>query len=143
MRILVVEDSITMRGIICSMLDKLGYDDVADASDGREAWEKLKRERFDILVTDWNMPMMSGLELLQRVRQSHLLAELPVITLTARNNEEDIGVGIGPCTDYLTKPCKPSELKAKIDQVIRQIAPEEPTKIPSRSTVETNLKALL
>ena len=90
------------------------------------------------------MPKISGLELLQRVRRSRLLAERPVIMLTARSNVGDIGVVIeNGCTNYLIKPCRPLELKARIDSAMSQIPLEEPTKIPSRSTVNTDSRTPL
>ena len=82
MKVLIVEDSNVMRGIIRYMIPRLGYDDVVEAEDGQQAWEHLTQESFDLMLTDWNMPRMSGLELLQKVRDAPDTASLPVVMLT-------------------------------------------------------------
>jgi|APSaa5957512622_1039677.scaffolds.fasta_scaffold21132_2 peptidylprolyl isomerase len=121
MKVMLVEDSTPLRGIIKQMLFKLGYEDVAEAGDGQEAWERLSKEKFELLLTDWNMPRMSGLELLQKVRQAPELKGLPVVMLTTRNNKQDIISAVkAGVNNYVTKPCKPSQLKEKIDKAILQ-----------------------
>ena len=69
MKVLLVEDSTPLRGIVKQMLTELGYEEVVEAADGLEAWDHLEESSFDLLLTDWNMPNMSGFELLQLVRQ--------------------------------------------------------------------------
>lgn len=121
MKVMLVEDSRTMRGLIKVMLKRLGYEDVIEASNGKEAWEYLSQGEVDLLLTDWNMPELSGLELLQKVRQEAHLADLPVIMLTSRNSREDIvsAVKFG-INNYLIKPCNTSQLKEKIDAVMER-----------------------
>jgi len=123
MKVMLVEDSTPLRGIIKQMLFNLGYEEVVEAGDGQEAWEHLSQDSFDLLLTDWNMPRMSGLELLQKVRQAPELKELPVVMLTTRNNKQDIISAVkAGVNNYVTKPCKPSQLKEKIDKAILQQA---------------------
>jgi len=121
MKIMLVEDSRTMRGLIKVMLKRLGYEDVIEASNGKEAWQYLNKREVDLLLTDWNMPELSGLELLQKVRQEAHLVDLPVIMLTSRNSKEDIvsAVKFG-VNNYLIKPCNTSQLKKKIDVVMER-----------------------
>lgn len=119
MNIMLAEDSGTMRGVIRTMLNRLGEQNVPEASNGREAWEQMHGEQFDLLLTDWNIPQMSGLELLQKVRQDSRMTDLPVIMLTSRNSKEDIVSALRQgINGYIIKPCKPSQLKAKIYSVM-------------------------
>jgi two-component system chemotaxis response regulator CheY len=127
-KVLLVEDSTPLRGIIKQMLAQLGYDDIVEAADGLEAWDHLEGTSFGLLLTDWNMPNMSGFELLQLVRQTPQTAELPVVMLTTRSNKEDIISAVkAGVNNYVTKPCKPSDLKTRIDKAIRQ-QKEKPAK---------------
>jgi len=127
MKVMLVEDSTAMRGIIREMLKRLGYDEIVEAADGQQAWERLRQEPYDLLLTDWNMPNMSGLELLQRVREEPKLAPMPVVMLTTRNNKEDIISAMKAGIDnYITKPCKPSQLKDKIDKALRHAEQKKP-----------------
>ena len=115
MKVLIAEDSNTMSGIVREMMRRLGYNEIVEAEDGQQAWEQLNQGSFDLLLTDWNMPRMSGLELLQKVRESPDLAEIPVVMLTTRNNKEDIVSAMkAGINNYVTKPCKPTQLKEKI-----------------------------
>jgi two-component system chemotaxis response regulator CheY len=121
MKVLLVEDSTPLRGIVKGMLAQLGYTDVVEAADGEEAWHELRQQCFDVLLTDWNMPNLSGLELLKRVRQDAQMADLPVVMLTTRNNREDIISAVrAGINNYVTKPCKPSQLKEKIEKAVHQ-----------------------
>ena len=132
MKVLIAEDSNTMRGIVREMMRRLGYDDVVEGADGQEAWERLNEQPFDLLLTDWNMPQMSGLELLQKVRGTSDMASLPVVMLTTRNNKEDIfsAVKVG-INNYVTKPCKPTQLKDKIDKALILTVKKHPSQPPS------------
>ena len=126
MRVLLAEDSGPLRGIIRQMLAGLGLEDIAEAVDGQEAWEQLEEESFDLLLTDWNMPRMSGLELLQKVRAEDRFKGLPVVMLTTRNNREDIISALkAGVNNYVTKPCKSADLKEKIEKAILQQAQKE------------------
>jgi len=119
MKIMLAEDSKTMRGLILIMLHRLGYKDVTEASNGKEAWKHLRTHNCDLLITDWNMPELSGIELLQKVRQDTQLADLPVIMLTSRNSREDIVNAVkSGINNYLVKPCNTSQLEEKIDTVM-------------------------
>ena len=136
MKVLLVEDSTPLRGIIRQMLTNLGYDDIAEAADGEEAWQQLSAEPFDLLLTDWNMPNMSGLELLQKVRQTQRFDSLPVVMLTTRSNAQDIISAMkAGINNYVVKPCKPSDLKEKIDKAILQQAKKKPAAAASAERI--------
>ena len=129
MKVMLAEDSTPLRGIIRQMLAGLGFDEIVEAGDGQEAWEQLEQESFDLLLTDWNMPRMSGLELLQKVRASDQLKKLPVVMLTTRNNKEDIISALkAGVNNYVTKPCKSADLQEKIEKAILQQATKEKKK---------------
>ncbi len=121
MKLLLVEDSGSLRSIVRTMLSQMGYDDVVEATDGEEAWTCLHRQAYDALLTDWNMPNVSGIDLVRRIRQDAQLAYLPVVMLTTRSQRDDILSAYKAGADsYVTKPCKPSHLKARIEHAIAQ-----------------------
>lgn len=123
MKMLVVDDSATMRSIVVQMLKRIGYNQVAEAGDGEEALERLKTEGdFELLLTDWNMPVMNGLELTQAVRGDDQLAELPILMVTTRSMKQDIITAMrAGVNNYITKPFDPETIQEKIDKVIRTV----------------------
>jgi two-component system chemotaxis response regulator CheY len=90
MRILVVDDFSTMRRIVRNLLKELGFSNVDEAEDGAIALQKLQNGSFEFVVTDWNMPNMDGLQLLQTIRRSPNLKHLPVLMITAEAKKENI-----------------------------------------------------
>ena len=127
MKLLLAEDSTPLRGIIRQMLAGLGHNEIVEAADGLEAWTHLQTGGFDLLLTDWNMPRMSGLKLLQKVRQSDDLQSLPVVMLTTRSNKQDIISAMkAGVNNYVTKPCKPSDLQQKLEKAVLQQARKQP-----------------
>jgi two-component system chemotaxis response regulator CheY len=112
---LVVEDSPSMRNIVASMLRKMGYGEVLTAEHGGEALRILQTHPVDLILTDWNMPVISGLDLLRQVRSTPSLEEVPVVMFTARNARADVVEAVRACVDgYLTKPFSPQELRRKL-----------------------------
>ena len=120
MKVLVVDDSPTMRRIVVQMLKKIGYSDVVEAGDGREALERLQAEGdIELVCTDWNMPVMSGLELVQAIRGDESLSSLPILMVTTRNMKDDIITAMrAGVNNYVTKPFDPQTIKEKIDKVM-------------------------
>jgi two-component system chemotaxis response regulator CheY len=117
MRFLVVDDSATMRRIVVNSLQRVGFTDVVEASDGAEALEKLSG--IDFLITDWNMPKVSGAELTRAVRGRDDTRALPVIMVTARSVRDDILTAMEAGVDsYVVKPFTPQVLREKIDAVL-------------------------
>jgi two-component system chemotaxis response regulator CheY len=118
MRFLVVDDSETMRRIVVNTLQRIGYPDVVEASDGREALEKLDPS-VGFIITDWNMPNMTGVELAQAVRGREGFRQLPILMVTARSVREDIMTALEAGLNfYITKPFTPQVLKEKIDALL-------------------------
>lgn len=117
---LVVDDMSSMRMMIKSVLREYGVIDVQEAGDGEKAVEVLDSAPFQLVICDWDMPNMNGLELLQYVRGDARYNHLPFIMLTANSDREHVALAIeSGVSDYLAKPFKPSDLIRKIGQAMR------------------------
>lgn len=119
MRLLVVDDSSTMRRIIKNSLKAVGYDDIAEAENGEGAMARLQAEKVDLVVTDWNMPVMNGLELVTAMRNSPEMKQIPVLMVTTVAEKEEILKAMqAGVTNYVVKPFDAATLKKKIDQIL-------------------------
>ena len=119
LKFLVVDDFSTMRRIVKNLLQELGYNDITEADDGNTALPLLKSGSFDILITDWNMPGMPGLELLKAVRADEKLAKMPVLMLTAEaKREQIIEAAQAGVSGYVIKPFTAITLKEKLDKIL-------------------------
>ena len=120
LRFLIVDDFSTMRRIVRNLLAELGYGHVEEADDGRTALPMLRQGEFDVLITDWNMPGMPGLELLKAIRADAKLAKLPVLMLTAEaKREQIIEAAQAGVNGYVIKPFTAETLKAKLDKMLQ------------------------
>ena len=118
MKFLVVDDSVTMRRIIINALQRIGYTDVVEAADGEDALERLDQS-IGFIITDWNMPHMSGLEFARAVRGTIVGQSLPMLMVTTRGAREDIVAAVDAgVNNYILKPFTPSVLKEKIDRLM-------------------------
>ena len=119
MKFLVVDDISTMRRIVKSVLNELGYNNVTEADDGSSALPLLRDGEFDFLITDWNMPGMPGLDLLKAVRASEKLAKLPVLMLTAEAKREQIvAAAQAGVNGHVIKPFTAAVLKQKLTTIL-------------------------
>jgi len=119
MRVLVVDDSPTMRKIIAAQLGQLGYRDVEQAENGQEALQALQSTPFDLVLTDWNMPVMDGRTLVESIRQAEAIKETPVLMVTTRNTKGDVVQALqAGVNNFVVKPFKPADLSKKIDAVL-------------------------
>ena len=119
-KFLVVDDSLTMRRIVVNTLKTIGYADMIEAADGKEAMAKLLSEGADFLITDWNMPEMNGLELSRWVRSAPQLAAMPILMVTTRGNKEDVIEAMkARVNNYIVKPFTAQGLKEKIDAILK------------------------
>jgi len=122
MKILVVDDFSTMRRIIKNLLRDLGFTNVVEADDGNTALPKLKAGGIDFLITDWNMPGMTGIDLLRAVRADPNLAHLPVLMVTAEAKREQIVLAAqAGVNGYIIKPFTAQTLKEKIEKIFERI----------------------
>jgi len=118
MRFLVVDDFSTMRRIVRNLLKELGFSNVDEAEDGQVALHKLKNSQFDFVVTDWNMPNMTGIELLKAVRADPQLKHLPVLMVTAEAKKENIiEAATAGASGYIVKTFTAATLDEKLKKV--------------------------
>ena len=118
-RILIVDDFSTMRRIVKNLLNDLGFFNTSEADDGSSALVELRKGPFDLVITDWNMPGMPGLDLLKAVRADKRLAKLPVLMLTAEAKREQIvEAAQAGVNGYVIKPFTAATLKEKIDKIL-------------------------
>ncbi len=122
MKILIVDDFSTMRRIIKNLLRDLGFENTHEADDGNTALPMLKEGDFDFLVTDWNMPGMSGIDLLKAIRSDQSLASLPALMVTAEaKREQIIEAAQAGVNGYVVKPFTAQILKEKIEKIFERV----------------------
>lgn len=118
MRVLVVDDFSTMRRIIKNILRQLGFTNVVEADDGTTGWEVLNKDKIDFVISDWNMPQMTGIELLRKVRGSEEFADMPFLMVTAEAQQENIIEAVqAKVSNYIVKPFTAETMKQKIDKI--------------------------
>jgi len=118
MTILVVDDFATMRRIITNVLKQLGYEKILEAEDGTAALQVLETEKVDFVITDWNMPQMSGLDLLKAIRASEDKKDIPVLMVTAERMQENImKAAQAGVNNYIVKPFDAKTLGDKINKI--------------------------
>ncbi|ABM61264.1 response regulator receiver protein [Halorhodospira halophila SL1] len=121
-KILVVDDFSTMRRIIKNLLRELGYNNVVEADDGNTALPILQKGGIQFLITDWNMPGMTGLELLKHVRADPNLKDLPTLMVTAEAKREQImEAAQAGVNGYIVKPFTAATLREKIDKIFERV----------------------
>jgi len=122
MKILVVDDFSTMRRIVKNLLRDLGFTNTQEADDGSTAWPMLESGNFDFVVTDWNMPNMTGIELLQKIRSSERLKNTPVLMVTAEAKRDQIvAAAQAGVNGYVVKPFTAAALKEKIEKIFERV----------------------
>jgi two-component system chemotaxis response regulator CheY len=122
MKILIVDDFSTMRRIIKGLLAELGFANVEEADDGNSALPLLKANNYDFLITDWNMPGMTGIDLLKAVRSDAKLGKLPVLMVTAEAKREQIvEAAQAGVNGYVVKPFTANTLKEKMDKIFERL----------------------
>ncbi|MEM5530534.1 chemotaxis response regulator CheY [Gammaproteobacteria bacterium AS21] len=121
-KILVVDDFSTMRRIIKNLLRDLGFQNITEADDGKTALPILKQGGIDFLVTDWNMPEMTGIELIAEVRKDPNLAHIPILMVTAEaKREQIIAAAQAGVNGYVVKPFTATVLKEKIEKIFERL----------------------
>ncbi|MCR9206234.1 MAG: response regulator [Halobacteriovoraceae bacterium] len=123
MKTLVIDDMMTMRKIITKMLKQIGFTNVSEADDGATAWPLIQQaqesgEPFDFIVSDWNMPKMSGLDLLIKIRETEGIKDTPFLMVTAEAEQSNVvKVVQAGVSNFVVKPFKPDTLKEKIAKI--------------------------
>jgi two-component system, chemotaxis family, chemotaxis protein CheY len=122
MKILVVDDFTTMRRIVRNLLKQLGFENIEEAEDGQQAFSKLKDEKYHFIISDWNMPNMTGIELLQNVRSDPELKGLPFLMVTAESEKERVIEAIkSGVNNYIIKPFTAEILKEKMEKIFEKM----------------------
>lgn len=122
MKFLIVDDFSTMRRIVRNLLKELGFSNVDEAEDGVVALNKLKGSNFEFVVSDWNMPNMSGLELLKAIRADASLKHLPVLMVTAEAKKENIiEAAQAGASGYVVKPFTAATLEEKLNKIFEKM----------------------
>ncbi|MEI6897071.1 MAG: chemotaxis response regulator CheY [Psychromonas sp.] len=122
MKVLIVDDFSTMRRIIKNLLRDLGFTNTFEADDGNTALPMLKEGNFEFVVTDWNMPIMQGIDLLKAIRKDPKLKHLPVLMVTAEaKREQIIEAAQAGVNGYIVKPFTAGTLKEKLDKVFERL----------------------
>lgn len=122
MRFLVVDDFSTMRRIVRNLLKELGFTNVEEAEDGAMALSMLQSESFDFVVSDWNMPNMDGLTMLQNIRADEKLKNIPVLMVTAEAKKENIvAAAQAGASGYVVKPFTGATLDEKLKKIFEKM----------------------
>ncbi len=118
MKVLVVDDFATMRRIIKNILLQLGFKNILEADDGTTAWDILNKEQVDLIISDWNMPKMPGIELLKKVRADDRFKDLPFLMVTAEAQKKNIVEAVKHrVSQYIVKPFTPETLQEKLNKI--------------------------
>lgn len=121
-KFLVVDDFSTMRRIVRNLLKELGYSNVEEAEDGVDALDKLRNGDFEFVVSDWNMPNMDGLTMLQNIRADAKLCKLPVLMVTAEAKKENIiAAAQAKANGYVVKPFTAATLEEKLSKIFEKM----------------------
>ncbi len=122
MKILVVDDFATMRKVVRNLLKQAGFDNIVEAEDGAVAFRTMKTQKIDFVVSDWNMPNMTGLELLKAVRADPELAATPFLMVTAEALQENVVAAVkAGVSNYIVKPFTAEVLNEKITKIMEKI----------------------
>jgi len=123
MKVLVVDDFATMRKIVRNILKQIGFENITEAEDGTAALRVVKSEPFGLVVSDWNMPNMTGLDLLKAIRQDPQIASLPVLMVTAEGLKENVMEAVkAGVNNYVVKPFTAEVLQEKIENIFKKQA---------------------
>lgn len=123
-KVLVVDDMSTMRRILKNVLRQIGFSDIIEAENGQDALTKLKAGGFGLVVSDWNMPVMQGIELLRAVRGDVELKALPFLMVTAEAQKENLIEAVqAGVSNYVVKPFTAEVLQGKLEKIFANVQP--------------------
>ncbi|MGH7230376.1 MAG: chemotaxis response regulator CheY [Nitrospiraceae bacterium] len=120
MKIMVVDDMSTMRRIVKNIFKQLGFQNIEEAENGQEALTKIRADRYGFVVSDWNMPVMSGIELLKAIRADGALKDIPVLMVTAEAQKDNIVEAVqAGVSNYIVKPFTAEVLQEKMNKIFK------------------------
>ncbi len=119
-KVLVVDDFATMRRILKNILKQLGFKNLVEADDGTTAWDVLEEQEIDLVLADWNMPKMTGLELLKKVRASDKYAKVPFLMVTAEAQKQNVIEAVqAGVSNYVVKPFTAEAISEKLEKILK------------------------
>ena len=117
-RVLVVDDFATMRRIMKNILRQIGFQTIGEAENGKAALKELRTQKFGLIICDWNMPEMSGLELLTQIRSDNELKDIPFVMVTAQADKDDVLEAVkAGVSSYIVKPFTAETISEKLEKV--------------------------
>lgn len=120
MKILLVDDSFAMRRIEKNVLEKIGFTDVDEADDGASAIVKLSAQKYDLVLMDWNMPNMKGIDALRKIKETESLKGIPVVMVTSESEKSKVMEALkAGAANYVVKPFEPERLKEKLGPLLK------------------------
>lgn len=120
MKILVVDDMVTMRRIIKNILKQLGFVNVDEAENGQEALQKLRGDTYGLVVSDWNMPVMTGIDMLRAIRADERLKSIPVLMVTAEAQQSNLIEAVqAGVSNYIVKPFTAETMQEKLGKIFK------------------------
>jgi two-component system chemotaxis response regulator CheY len=120
MKVLVVDDMVTMRRIVKNILKQLGFGNVDEAENGQEALQKLRANTFGFVVSDWNMPVMTGIDMLRAIRADEKLKAIPVLMVTAEAQQSNLIEAVqAGVSNYIVKPFTAETMQEKITKIFK------------------------
>ena len=121
MKVLVVDDFATMRRIVKNILNQIGFKNIIEADDGSSALEVLKKDKVDLIMSDWNMPKVTGLELLKAVRSDESMKDMPFLMVTAEGQNDSLVQTVqAGVSDYIVKPFTADTVKEKLEKMFKK-----------------------
>ena len=118
MKVIIVDDFATMRRILRNILKQIGFTNVSEADDGKTALKELKKEKYDLILCDWNMPEITGLELLNKIRSDDNLKKLPFVMVTAEAHKDNIVEAVkSGVSSYIVKPFTAETVSEKLNKI--------------------------
>lgn len=120
MKILVVDDMVTMRRIVRNILKQLGFANIDEAENGQEALQKLRSDTFGFVVSDWNMPVMTGIDMLRAIRADEKLKATPVLMVTAEAQQSNLIEAVqAGVSNYIVKPFTAETMQEKLGKIFK------------------------
>ena len=120
MKILVVDDMVTMRRIVKNILRQLGFSNIDEAENGQEALQKLRSDTFGCVVADWNMPVMTGIDMLRAIKADEKLKAIPVLIVTGKAQQSNLVEAVqAGASDYIVKPFTVETMQEKLTNIFK------------------------
>ncbi len=118
-KVLIVDDFSTMRRILKNILKQIGFTNIFEADDGSTAWDELQKNSFDLIICDWNMPKMTGIELLRKVRADATFKDIPFLMVTAEAQKQNVIEAVqAGVSNYVVKPFTAESISEKLEKII-------------------------